>query len=105
MHPIACSLAYPLAYLVRRKLAHPMIYLVIVFLCTGPVVAQIGAPADDINVIGILVQSATGCNFSPTASNLNAICIPNYAKVFFLILNFDPGPKIVKKMVSLRYGL
>ena len=56
MHPIACSLAYPLAYLVRRKLAHPMIYLVIVFLCTGPVVAQIGAPADDINVIGILVQ-------------------------------------------------
>jgi hypothetical protein len=44
--------------LVRRKLAHPMIYLVIVCLCTGPVVAQIGAPADDINVIGILVQLA-----------------------------------------------
>ena len=42
--------------MVRRKLAHPMIYLVIVCLCTGPVVAQIGAPADDINVIGILVQ-------------------------------------------------
>jgi len=44
--------------IVRRKLAHPMIYLVIVFLCTGPVVAQIGAPADDINVGGILVQLA-----------------------------------------------
>ena len=42
--------------MVRRKLAHPMIYLVIICLCTGPVVAQIGAPADDINVIGILVQ-------------------------------------------------
>ena len=26
--------------IVRRKLAHPMIYLVIVFLCTGPIVAQ-----------------------------------------------------------------
>ena len=26
--------------IVRRKLAHPMIYFVIIFLCTGPVVAQ-----------------------------------------------------------------
>jgi len=44
--------------IVRRKLAHPMIYLVIVFLCTGPVVAQIGAPAEDVSVVGIIIQLA-----------------------------------------------
>jgi drug/metabolite transporter (DMT)-like permease len=44
--------------IVRRKLAHPMIYFVIIFLCTGPVVAQIGAPADDVNVVGICIQLA-----------------------------------------------
>merc|ERR1712054_9039 len=43
---------------VRRKLAHPMIYLVIVFLCTGPIVAQIGAPAEDVSVLGIIIQLA-----------------------------------------------
>merc|ERR1719171_2675966 len=35
-----------------------MIYLVIVCLCTGPVVAQIGAPAEDVSVVGIIVQLA-----------------------------------------------
>merc|ERR1712021_98520 len=44
--------------IVRRKLAHPMIYFVIIFLCTGPVVAQIGAPADDVNIVGICIQLA-----------------------------------------------
>jgi len=42
--------------IVRKKLAHPMIYLVIAVLCTGPIVAQIGAKADDISVLGIIVQ-------------------------------------------------
>jgi drug/metabolite transporter (DMT)-like permease len=47
--------------IVRRKLAHPMIYLVIVFLCTGPVVAQVGAPADEADsktIVGIFIQLA-----------------------------------------------
>jgi drug/metabolite transporter (DMT)-like permease len=44
--------------IVRRKLAHPMIYFVIVFLCTGPIVAQIGAPAEDVSVVGIIIQLA-----------------------------------------------
>merc|ERR1740138_872505 len=35
-----------------------MIYFVIVFLCTGPIVAQIGAPADDVNIVGICIQLA-----------------------------------------------
>merc|ERR1712166_1460266 len=35
-------LAVAIQSIVRRKLAHPMIYFVIIFLCTGPVVAQIG---------------------------------------------------------------
>jgi len=42
--------------IVRKKLSHPMIYLIILFLCTGPIVAQVGAPADDISVLGIIVQ-------------------------------------------------
>jgi hypothetical protein len=44
--------------IVRRTLAHPAIYMVIVFLCCGPIVAQIGAPAEDISVLGILIQLA-----------------------------------------------
>jgi len=49
--------------IVRRKLAHPMIYLTIAILCVGPVVAQIGAPADDISYVGIAVQ-LTGVTMS-----------------------------------------
>merc|ERR1711998_362965 len=43
---------------VRRKLAHPAIYATIVVLCLGPIVAQVGAPASDINLIGIGIQIA-----------------------------------------------
>ena len=60
--------------MVRRKLAHPMIYLVIVCLCTGPVVAQIGAPADDINVIGILVQCSSV--FQTNWGGYQTVCLP-----------------------------
>jgi len=44
--------------IVRKKLSHPAVYGIILVLCTGPVVAQIGAPADDVNVTGIFVQLA-----------------------------------------------
>jgi drug/metabolite transporter (DMT)-like permease len=44
--------------IVRRKLAHPVIYATIALLCVGPVVAQVGAPKSDINGVGIVVQIA-----------------------------------------------
>jgi len=49
--------------IVRRKMAHPMIYLTIAILCLGPVVAQIGAPADSVSYVGIAVQ-LTGVTMS-----------------------------------------
>jgi len=42
--------------IVRKKLAHPAIYLTIAILCVGPIVAQVGAPAADVSGVGIVVQ-------------------------------------------------
>jgi len=44
--------------IVNRKLQHSFVYVVIAVLCIGPVVAQIGMPADNISFLGIAAQLA-----------------------------------------------
>jgi drug/metabolite transporter (DMT)-like permease len=42
--------------IVRRKLYHPALYGVLIILCTGPILAQVDASSDDINMSGIGIQ-------------------------------------------------
>jgi len=42
--------------IVRKKLAHPAIYITIIVLCMGPLVAQVGSAASEISGLGIIVQ-------------------------------------------------
>merc|ERR1719498_120483 len=42
--------------IVRRKLAHPAVYFVIIVLCCGPIIAQVGAETSGNNLPGIIVQ-------------------------------------------------
>jgi len=40
----------------RRKLAHPVIYMTVLVLCVGPVIANLGVPAGQLSIGGIIAQ-------------------------------------------------